>query len=842
MMPSDDIHADTDCDLIRTRPAAAAAAWVRAHEATSVAFGAIVVALALCSDLVFRGRALFYGDIDPIWHGSAVTLVRCIAKGSWPTWSPFQAFGQPFLANPLNQVLYPTTWLHAILPFSIQVTVSTVIHLSLACVGAYALARQLGLWRGAAFVAGCLYGASGPVVASATMPNMLIAAAWLPWTWWGALRTCRSGSLRDGALWGIFLALAGLSGSTEIALLSVAGVPLAFVVGSGGSLWIRLRRMWLPGGIALVVALTLTAGLWLPALQMFAQSSGRALGMGRGASGHWAIAWPGWLQVFLPLPLDDLPLKQTLRRELFGSSDAFLVSLYLGLPSVALVLAAFFSRRRRALVVLTLAATLAATLAMGNTTPVFGVALRLVPPLGIFRYPVKLMLLMALVWALMAGLGVATLRSRRSRTLSVLVASTSFVLGMLAWWLSSGSAFLWGWLFVSRRQLGYAYESSATVAHALGDLRWAAGSAAAVGIAAVLSGVRPHWRRWAAGMAGAACIVELVSASHAIHATVPRALMAYRPEILSKVPTARPNRVLILGYSSPDQRKRFLGQRPMIVLPLDASPAYLFASQRSYPVVLLGSGLWGIEGISSDVPGLRQYRVARVIGDLNLAVGKGPLFLRELQVTGVDYVASLHTKGLDEMLVPLGASRTLEGEAYLFRVPEATPRVFVAHGARQGDEAAGLSMLISADFPLLHGVVLPHLDTPHPSPPDAHGSARIRSYVPDALDVDVESNAPGYLVVLDAYDPGWNVTVDSIPAKSLRANVIFRAVAVPAGRHRVVWRYRPRGVFVGLGLSGLGVLLCGTILGWPWLRQASVRTSRGSTTPAQHETKTTGLG
>ena len=43
----------------------------------------------------------------------------------------------------------------------------------------------------------------------------------------------------------------------------------------------------------------------------------------------------------------------------------------------------------------------------------------------------------------------------------------------------------------------------------------------------------------------------------------------------------------------------------------------------------------------------------------------------------------------------------------------------------------------------------------------------------------------------DVWQPWWFADVDGAPAQMLRANVLFRAVAVPPGRHRVSFMFRP---------------------------------------------------
>lgn len=39
--------------------------------------------------------------------------------------------------------------------------------------------------------------------------------------------------------------------------------------------------------------------------------------------------------------------------------------------------------------------------------------------------------------------------------------------------------------------------------------------------------------------------------------------------------------------------------------------------------------------------------------------------------------------------------------------------------------------------------------------------------------------------------PGWEVSVDDVRQPLLRANLLFRGVEVPAGKHRVTFAFRP---------------------------------------------------
>ncbi len=72
-----------------------------------------------------------------------------------------------------------------------------------------------------------------------------------------------------------------------------------------------------------------------------------------------------------------------------------------------------------------------------------------------------------------------------------------------------------------------------------------------------------------------------------------------------------------------------------------------------------------------------------------------------------------------------------------------------------------------------------------------NGHAQIISWRPDRVEVQVDSEQPGILILHEAFYPGWFAEVDGQPARLLRANVLFRGVEVSEGRHLVVFRFAP---------------------------------------------------
>jgi hypothetical protein len=63
--------------------------------------------------------------------------------------------------------------------------------------------------------------------------------------------------------------------------------------------------------------------------------------------------------------------------------------------------------------------------------------------------------------------------------------------------------------------------------------------------------------------------------------------------------------------------------------------------------------------------------------------------------------------------------------------------------------------------------------------------------------VEVAHDRAAILVLADTWHPSWRVTIDGVEAPLGRVDEILRGVAVPAGRHLVVFTYRPRTLTAG---------------------------------------------
>ena len=65
----------------------------------------------------------------------------------------------------------------------------------------------------------------------------------------------------------------------------------------------------------------------------------------------------------------------------------------------------------------------------------------------------------------------------------------------------------------------------------------------------------------------------------------------------------------------------------------------------------------------------------------------------------------------------------------------------------------------------------------------------------------------GYLLVADAWAPGWHATVDGVATEVLPADLAFRAIPLSEGDHEVEFTYSPWAAWAGIPLLVLGLVL-----------------------------------
>lgn len=211
----------------------------------------------------FRDGAHFYGPLFEYVFGE-------FQAGRFPLWNPYENIGQPFAANPTSLVFYPGIYL-AYLGFWVGLTDSASAyamfvagHLLLALLTTYRLTRSLSCSRYAATLAALAYTLGGSVLFQWNNVPFLIGAAWFPEALRQIGRIVERGRFRYAVYLGVILSLMVLGGDPQSVFHAgiCAGVFLLFSLNKHS---IRSVALLLVAG---VLAFVLAAVQILPALEL----------------------------------------------------------------------------------------------------------------------------------------------------------------------------------------------------------------------------------------------------------------------------------------------------------------------------------------------------------------------------------------------------------------------------------------------------------------------------------------------------------------------------------------------------------------------------------------------
>jgi hypothetical protein len=148
-------------------------------------------------------------------------------------------------------------------------------------------------------------------------------------------------------------------------------------------------------------------------------------------------------------------------------------------------------------------------------------------------------------------------------------------------------------------------------------------------------------------------------------------------------------------------------------------------------------------------------------------------------------------------------------------------RVFFVNNARFISDDSTLSVLGDPLFNPEYEVLLPlaarrNLKTD--TAINRKNSILVESYKPEIVKISANNTLDQFLVLSDAYFPGWHAYVDGNEVNIFRANYVMRAIFLPKGEHSVVFKYKPNSFYFGLILSIITFILLGVIVIYPYFK------------------------
>jgi hypothetical protein len=156
------------------------------------------------------------------------------------------------------------------------------------------------------------------------------------------------------------------------------------------------------------------------------------------------------------------------------------------------------------------------------------------------------------------------------------------------------------------------------------------------------------------------------------------------------------------------------------------------------------------------------------------------------------------------------------GDLRLHVRPQPVPRAVLVFDARVSDDQAALARLAAPDFdPNGQLVLSPDGGTPTELRSPRAGQPIAPTLVrPDRWRARVSAPEAGYVLQREAWYPGWRARVDGVDVPLLRANVLFRAVPIPAGDHDVEIYFASDAFITGAVTTIIALSIIGLLLVW----------------------------
>ncbi|MBL8587521.1 MAG: glycosyltransferase family 39 protein [Methylobacteriaceae bacterium] len=755
------------------RPSTPARRW-----ALDLALGVFLAGLAALASPWLLGWVTIPWDAKAHFYPQLVFLAKSLHAGDSPFWNPHVFAGHPQIADPQSLIFSPPFLLLAALnpaPSMAAFDATVFALLGLGGVGVILIFRDRGWHEAAAVVAALAFAFGGSAAWRVQHVGQITSLAWLPLALWAFARALERRSFGWGLAAGLFAGLMAL-GRDQVALLglwALAGFALAHFLASPRLLAALAGAVKpIAGG---VLAGLLVAGLPTAMTLALALQSNRPsidfAGAGRGS------LHPASLLTFFAANLfgTDGPLADFWGppSPIWGPVDLYLArnmsDLYQGaIPALALAAIVLARGLWREAGARYFAAGLVVALvyALGRYTPAYH-AIFVIPGADLFRRPADATFLVGFFAACLAGYGVHRWlagdlppASWLTRLLVVGVFA-ALTLAALALAFDKGMARV---AFPALRMAALCFAAAAAALWLARRLAPRGALAPMLLLGAVLvadlavnngpneSTALPPATYAALDPAGGDSTVALIAGRLAATSAPDR-----RDRVeLAAIDFHWPNASMSHGFDN------VLGYNPLRLALFTA------ATNAGDHVALADQRQWSPLFASYASP------MADLLGLRWIVTGPPPERIDRLLPGGV--------------LVPAGRTDV----AIISENPRALPRVVLATQAMQADFA---QMIRTGVWPLGDYRSMVLLEAPS-RPATGQGAAKLLSY--RNTEVVAEATAPaggGWLVLFDVDHPWWFAEIDGAPTPILRADVMFRAVAVPEGQHVVRFVFRP---FAGL--------------------------------------------
>lgn len=763
------------------------------------------------------------GDARTQFYPWRIFAFSEISAGRFPLWNPYEFLGMPFVASLQSGLFYPTNWLCAFLPVGLGVNLGIVVNLFLSFLFMHLWCRRTGIgWAGAAIGAATYtFGAPQFLRIFEGHWSFLCSMTWIPCLFLAVEMLLDGPGRAFGvALGAVAVAMQICGGNPQYALYTATAliVYLALRViqeRRRGSRWL----LHLVGGLLGVYLLgALLSGVQLlPALEMLSLSARKGQ-----LSLEWISQYSLVPESLVTMVVPDF-FGSDVGAEYWGRFNLWEMSAYVGVIALALAILGALAGPGRRVWTVGLLTVLMLLLALGKYTPLQRLLYSTVPGYSLFRVWARFLSLFALFLGVLAGTGADVLAlevagvmdARRDRRIGVFLFSLVGLVLVLAVTgvalLSDRAIVKEGWLSFMRGIIEIGKDQRLYLSQKTVDDSFAAQALFVAGVSVARSGLLLAGLAIAVWLAsrrriGGACLGLVLLGLVAVDSWTfcRRYLQTFDPD--EKGLTA--GAVGFLSQSGVPWRYGRGGD--FRFPPGDGMMHHLCSMEGVQPNVpdRFRRLYWALQG--------RPTNIQTTFYMLYPPRDRGATWdLRPFEILGLRYLVQYR----DHSPRRIPGLKTAAYEDDRFRVDEmagAFPRAWLVHEVEWvPDASSALDRVVALGRALERlAVIEGELNAPLTRcPADAQEPLpTFLAYESNRVLLEAAPLANALLVLSDLHYPGWVALLDGRPVPVIGANYCMRAVAVPAGRHVIEFRFEPssfrQGIVASLaGCAGLVLLI-----------------------------------
>jgi len=769
----------------------------------------------LFSKLIFIERDLSVFFIPP-----KILWVELVKSFQLPLWNAYNYSGIPLLATLQPGIFYPPHILYLFLPFNVVWNWMIILHFFFAGVTTGFFLRYCKASKTASFVGSVIFTLSGYLMSVHNLLPHLFSVSWFPLVIMYYLKYFDDKKNKYLVCTAFSITMQFLAGAPEIVIMTLFVLIIItffldfFTADKASSnivdtMWGAVKTRANAISIVLLLFVLFSSIQLLPFYELKTNSI-RASGLTYNEAIIWSFAWKDFIQFFLP----DF-YGYHLNTQKYWQNQSWLKTLYLGVIPFILSSFYFVSRDRRKWIFLMLI-VISFLFALGGNTPLYKLLYR-IPPFSSVRYPVKFLFVFFFIISVTSGLGFDTFRKGIAENISR-IKNIVYIL----FYFGFALVIIWGYVVLFNNDIYSFLDKMGIKPPIYNDINFNLHNVkrflffSFMFCLMLLVYLRVKRKKIVLPIMLVLLTTDLFLAGYGFYMTVPWKVYMEKhdfsdnliksknteryfvtPKTNTEFDTFPKDRGILAASYAPIFRLYAVGGSEVLRIKYNETYLQTMFSQNTLESAEKGFDAAGVRYlITSYKTKDKKFKILN-----SIKIGEKKVYLYEYLPYPGRFLLfdKIHFVNSDSMVIEKLKDKRIDLKKELILISDSSnnrKNLVIKNNMSvdTNNDKTNIGIRKSG---------IKNQKTAYKN----KGDVKLISYQANKIVLDYEADKDMFLYVSDTFYPGWKAYVDNKQTGIYRANLAFRAIEVPKGKHTVVFKYVPLSFYTGAFLTLIGIAL-----------------------------------